>query len=84
MNVLSDPLGRIWVEDYYRAPQPHGWTVFDVDGKLLGRCEPPNPSYPNRPATLVGFTGDKAVLRWEDDIGARHVSLHSLLASVVK
>ena len=74
-TIRVDGSGRLWVQDHRRAPEPHGWTVFDPSGGLLGRAFLPKIG---DGVELAGFDGDDAVLRWKGKDGAVHLSLHTV------
>jgi hypothetical protein len=73
-DLLVDESGRLWAAESTRWPAlPSYWTVFDVDGGLLGKVELPN-------RFRVHAVGSDWVLGvWRDDMDVEFVRLYELL-----
>ncbi len=74
--IKVDSLGRVWVEAYQFSDEPPEWVVFDKAGALLGRVSLPKVGTRTE---LVTVGRDEVTLRWWDDDGAVHLSLHPLV-----
>ena len=79
-NLLIDPAGFIWVEDF-RVDKPDAltqeqtnarWSVFDGDGKWLGSLELPAQFF------LQSIHGRLLYGIWRDDDGVRSVRVYRL------
>ncbi len=73
-SLVVDTEGNLWVEEYRRPgdDQPR-WTVFNLDGEMLGLVETP-------PRFSIYQIGSDFVLgRWHDDLDVEHVQLYELL-----
>jgi hypothetical protein len=66
----------IWVREpeFIEAPD---WFAFTPTGELLGRLQSPREILGS--ATVKEFGAGEVILSWEDDDGARHLSIHRLI-----
>jgi hypothetical protein len=80
LQMLVDPSGRIWLEDYPLEARSAWWTVLDRDGSLLGRVEIPRIADARRSVTplIVEVLPDRIALSWKDDDGAVHLGYFAL------
>ncbi|HLA90258.1 MAG TPA: hypothetical protein VJL28_07510 [Gemmatimonadaceae bacterium] len=75
-----DPNGRIWIEDYARThPSADGWTLFDAQGRLVGRLVLPAPKQGERPLLVIGFGVDEMFVRRADENGAAHLTVYPIV-----
>ena len=78
--IRTDASGRLWVREYHKAPrEPHIWTAFDRDGRMLGKFRIDEQSSYADPF-LLAFTAGGAALHTEDTNGAPHVVLFQFVA----
>jgi hypothetical protein len=78
-----DPTGRLWVNDSPAPPisdEVNGWTAFDATGRLLGRLELPR-TVGGRRVSVVSFGVNEVQLRWSDEDGFMHLSLHQIVSA---
>lgn len=78
--MMADDAGRVWIQDYFSAPEPRGWTVFGEGGTQLGRVMPPTIARAaDKRVEIASLGQDYVVLRWRDRAdGAVHVAFHAL------
>lgn len=78
-SILVGPDGAVWIQDYTHPDAlGRGYTIFDSDGNLRGRVEPP-PLSPWR-VDILWVGTDRVLLGWRDADGAPHLTVHPLLA----
>lgn len=75
-SLLVDTEGQLWVEEYMVPGESHPtWSVFDAEGRWLGRVETP-------PGVEVLHISKDALLgRWRDSIDVEHIQLYDLIKS---
>jgi hypothetical protein len=73
-SVIDDASGNLWVQDFRRPSQagPERWTVFDPDGRALGRFDTPEGF------TVFEIGADYLLGRTKDDLDVERVVLLSL------
>lgn len=75
-----DPKGRIWIRDYsHTYPSPDGWTLFDEQGRLVGRLVIPAPKQGERPFQVIGFGVDELFVRRSDEDGGAHLTVYPIV-----
>lgn len=72
-RILVDAARRIWLEDY-AGPSDVGrtWTVFDPDGRMLGRVEVPEG------LLILDIGADYVAGVYRDELEVEHVQLYGL------
>jgi hypothetical protein len=69
-----DSEGYLWVEDYRKPGDERSrWTVFDLDGLMLGRVELPDRF------TIHQIGRDFVLGTWIDEMDVEHVRLYALI-----
>ena len=78
-RVLTDDVGRWWVQDYPRdyVTAPAVWTAIDSTGKLLGRLTIPKPKGA-ADISVSAFTANGVFVKRRDADGAVHFTLYHL------
>lgn len=72
-SLLVDSEGCLWVQDYHpRGEETNRWTVFDPEGRLLGRVDLPSGF------TVYEIGGDYVLGRRMDELDVEHVELYRL------
>ncbi|MXX57295.1 MAG: hypothetical protein F4205_01920 [Gemmatimonadetes bacterium] len=74
-QIIADALGNLWIQEYdlpgQERPDPL-WTVFDVEGRVLGFVETPS-------GLRIYEIGEDYILgRATDDLGVEYVQMWSL------
>jgi hypothetical protein len=75
-DLVVDDLGHVWVGEYrafwMKSEAPRSWTVFDPDGRMLGRVPLPSTFVPLHigPDFVLGV--------WRDDVDVEHVRVYPL------
>lgn len=73
-DLLVDDAGRLWAAQSARWPAwPSYWTVFDVDGGLLGEVELPDRF------RLHAVGGDWVLGVWRDEMDVEYVRMYGLV-----
>lgn len=78
-QIMVDDARRIWVQDHpANAEVPWPWTVFDPDGRALGRVY--LPEIEGARGTDIRSVGrDTVLLAWRDTVaGFPHLTFHAL------
>jgi len=72
--VKHDESGNLWVEEYrYPGDQLSRWTVFDVDGVMLGIIQMPT-------GFSMLYAGENFVLgSWQDELDVDHIQRYELI-----
>lgn len=83
LQMLVDPLQRVWLEDYPISARSDTWTVLSREGAVLGRVRIPRPpGIGDRSLSeLVEVLEDRVALRWRDQDGAVHLTYHAITAA---
>jgi hypothetical protein len=82
-NILIDAASRVWVQDHpIGSNRPWPFTVFDADGRALGRVQLPFPEGAAQATVDVRSIGrDALILSWRDaELGFPHLTLHVIEA----
>lgn len=73
-RMLVDRTDHLWVEDYRPVlSMPQVWTVFDPDGRALGRIRIPTD------LTLLDVGPDWVLALMQDELALQYVVLHKLM-----
>lgn len=77
-QLQVDERGRLWVQDYVqRPPEFMHWTVFDFDGRLLGRIKLPGPAN-GTSNSVISFEANAVQLYHFDADGFAHLQYRTI------
>lgn len=77
-RIRPGPQSSVWVQDYpWPLNAPVGYSVFDREGRYLGRVEPPPIS--RYALEILPLRSDRVVVGWYDSDQMPHVSIHALV-----
>jgi hypothetical protein len=72
-RLFVDDVRNLWVEDYTLRDEPATWSIFNLEGRLLGSIEMP-------PGGLINQIGTDFVLGiWKDELEVEQVRMYRLL-----
>ncbi len=75
--LVPGPDAVVWVQDYpLPRAKPPGYTVFDRNGFMLGRTEPPPVSSGRVIVQWIGT--NRVALAWRDSDGGAHITVHAV------
>ena len=72
-NIVVDPDGFLWVEEYRLRDEAPEWTVFDRDNRMLGTVEVPEG------LTVHQIGRDFVLGTWQDEFDVEHVRVYDLV-----
>jgi hypothetical protein len=84
-NILVDAADRLWVQDHpIGSARPWPFTVFDAEGRALGRVHlPPIDGAAQATVDIRSIGRDTVIISWRDEeLGFPHLTLHAIEPAV--